>query len=91
MQTVISAFTSSLAGGLIISRALLLILVKRGVNIGSIKDHANTVVDELASFIFAALGFYFQYYVGFSAPFPLNIFLYPVQVMEYYIRWAVTK
>ena len=73
------------------SRAMLLILVKNGFEFGGIKDHTNTVFDEVASYIFAGLGFYFQLHTRFSAPFPLNILLYPVQLTEYYIRYAVTK
>jgi len=84
LQTVISAFTSALAGGLIMSRAMLIILSK-GKN-----DHEDTSVDEVASYVFAGLGFYFQYNMSFSTPFPLNIILFPVELAEYYIRWAVT-
>lgn len=85
IQTVISAFTSALAGGLIMSRAMLLIVFKGA------KDHEDTKVDEIASYVFAGLGFYFQYNMSFSTPFPLNIILFPVEFAEYYIRWAVTK
>ncbi len=91
VQSVISAFASSMAGGLIMSRALLVILSSNGFEFGGIKDHTDTVVDEITSYFFAGLGFYFQIYVGFRAPFPLNIILYPVQMMEYYIRYAVTN
>lgn len=84
IQTVISAATSAMAGGLIISRAILLIVAKG-------KDHNDTRVDEAASYIFAGAGFYFQYYVGFRAPFPLNLFLWPLDIAESYIRWSITK
>jgi hypothetical protein len=85
IQTVISAFTSALAGGLIMSRAMLLIFFH-----GTMK-HEETNADEIASYAFAAVGFYFQYYMSFSTPFPLNIILFPVELVEYYIRWAVTN
>jgi hypothetical protein len=85
IQTVISAFTSALAGGLLVSRAILLILFK-----GKTK-HEDTNADEIASYAFAAAGFYFQYSMSFNTPFPLNILLFPVEVAEYYIRWAVTN
>lgn len=85
IQTAISAFTSALAGGLIMSRAVLLILSKGN------KGHYDTNADEIASYAFAGLGFYFQYNMSFSTPFPLNIILWPVELAEYYIRWAVTK
>jgi len=85
IQTVISAFTSALAGGLIMSRAML------HISFNGKKKHEDTNADEIASYAFAALGFYFQYYMRFSTPFPLNIILFPVELSEYYIRWAVTN
>lgn len=85
IQTVISAFTSALVGGLMMSRALLHIF-SRGK-----KDHESTSKDEMASYVFAGLGFYFQYTMSFDAPFPLNVILFPVELAEYYIRWAVTN
>ncbi|KAL7543578.1 hypothetical protein ACHAXR_013028 [Thalassiosira sp. AJA248-18] len=85
IQTIISAFTSALAGGLIMSRTMMFIVSKGE------KDHQDTYADEIASYVFAGLGFYFQYNMSFSAPFPLNIVLFPVGVAEQYIRWAVTK
>lgn len=55
------------------------------------KDHESTSKDEMASYVFAGLGFYFQYTMSFDAPFPLNVILFPVELAEYYIRWAVTN
>ena len=84
IHTVIfSAATSAMAGGLIMSRAILLIVAKS-------KDHNDTRADEAASYIFAGAGFYFQYYVGFRAPFPLNLVLWPLDIAESYIRWSIT-
>mmetsp|Transcript_6477 Transcript_6477/g.14304 ORF Transcript_6477/g.14304 Transcript_6477/m.14304 type:complete len:102 (+) Transcript_6477:1208-1513(+) len=85
IQTVISAFTSALAGGLIISRALVLIRFKGA------KNHEDTSADEILSYIFGGAGFYFQYTHSFSTPFPLNILLWPVGLAEYYIRWSITN
>mmetsp|Transcript_26237 Transcript_26237/g.42644 ORF Transcript_26237/g.42644 Transcript_26237/m.42644 type:complete len:305 (-) Transcript_26237:114-1028(-) len=87
IQTVITAFTSSLAGGLMMSRAVIVILAKHGQGP---QDHNDTIADEVASYLFAFLGFYFQFTQEFRAPFPLNIILAPLQLAEYYIRWAVT-
>jgi hypothetical protein len=87
IQTIINAFTSSLVGGLMMSRAVLVILAKHGKGP---KDHKDTIVDEVASYIFAFLGFYFQFTNDFSTPFPLNVILAPVQLAENNIRWAVT-
>jgi hypothetical protein len=84
VQTVISAVTSAMAGGLIISRAILQMVAKG-------KDHNDTMADEVVSYGLAGAGFYFQYYVGFDPPFPLNLFLWPVELAETYIRWNITK
>ncbi len=83
IQSIITAFTSSLAGGLIMARAVIVILAKHGMGP---KDHNDTTADEVASYVFAFLGFYFQFTQDFSAPFPFNIILAPVQLAEYWIR-----
>lgn len=88
IQTIITAFTSSLAGGVMMARALIVILAKRGMGP---KDHTDTTADEVASYVFAFLGFYFQFTQSFSTPFPINIILAPVQMAENWIQWAVTE
>ncbi len=85
IQTVLSAFASAMAGGLIMSRAMLHVFFKGR------KDHEETNVDEVASYAFAAIGFYIQYSMSFAVPFPLNVFLLPVELADYCLRWAVTK
>ncbi len=85
IQAVLSAFASAMAGGLHMSRAMLHLLSN------GTKDHSETRADEIASYAFAALGFYFQYSVSFSVPFPLNVILLPVELADYCLRWAVTK
>lgn len=84
IQTIVSAVSSAMAGGLIMSRCIMKIVAKE-------KDHNDTMADEIASYGFAAVGFYFQFYFGFGPPFPLNIFLLPLNVAEAWIRWSVTK
>lgn len=93
IQTVLSSISSAIAGGLIMSRAMLLILVKNDINLGGLitADHEATDVDEIASYVFAFAGICSQFKRGFSVPFPLNVVLYPVQLLEYYIRWSITK
>ena len=63
-----------------ISRAIIDVLAKHGR--GPL-DLNNTIADEVASYIFAFLGFHFQFTQDFSTPFPLNIILAPVQLAEY--------
>jgi hypothetical protein len=43
----------------------------------------------LAGWALAAIGFYFQWCMGFGMPFPLNIILFPFGVAEWYIKWDV--
>lgn len=54
-------------------------------------NHSDTFVDEILSYIFAALGFYFQFSIGFKVPSPFNLLLWPFGTVEYYIRWSITK
>lgn len=82
IQTVISAFASAMSGGLIIARAMLRLRMKNPV---------ETNIDEILSYAFAGMGFYFQYSCSFSTPFPFKIFLFPIEIAEYWIRWSVTK
>uniref|UniRef100_A0A7S4I9Z4 Uncharacterized protein n=1 Tax=Odontella aurita TaxID=265563 RepID=A0A7S4I9Z4_9STRA len=90
IETIRSAFTSALNGGLIMSRALLKIARQKGVSFVPEK-HEDTSIDEIASYVFAGLGFYFQFKMGFKVPFPFNIILMPFEMAEYWIRWTITK
>lgn len=93
IQTIISAVTSAIEGGLLMSRALLKICVEKGINpAGIIPDkHEETNIDETIAYAIAALGFYTQWTMGFDMPFPFNIFLMPFEFAEYYIRWTITS
>lgn len=93
LQAAISAITSAIEGGLIISRTLLRMLVKKGVKLGGLipKKHEYTFIDEAVGYLLAALGFYFQFKFGFSAPFPFNLILLPFETAETYLRWVITK
>lgn len=88
LQTIISAFSSALIGGLMMARALYHVLVKRGYVSGS---HEETSVDEILSYVFAAAGFYFQFKLAFDVPFPFNLLLWPLEFAEWRIRWTLTK
>lgn len=68
-------------------------LLKHNIRLGGliVDDHEKTSVDEYASYVFAALGFMFQFFVGFRAPFPLNLFLWPFEICEWIIRVGVMK
>lgn len=89
IQSIISAFTSALQGGLIVSRALMRIGRKKGFDF--IPPDEDSMIDEVSSYVIAAAGFYFQFSMGFKAQFPLNLILWPFELAEYWIRWTITK
>jgi len=93
IQRVISAFTSALEGGLIMSRTMMKVCYKRGWTLWGFipKNHEDTSLDETLSYLFAALGFYFQYKLGFHVPFPFNFLLFPFEIAESQIQWAITN
>jgi len=88
IQRIISAFSSAVRGGLQTARALLRMAAKRGLWEGK---HEDTYIDEALGWTLALIGFYFQYSLGFSVPWPFNWVLWPFEASEYYIMWAVTS
>lgn len=90
IQTVISAATSAMQGGLQMARALMRMGRKRGVKFLP-ADH-ETYIDEGAAYIFAGLGFYFQFSLHFDVPFPFNWLLWPFELAGECIMggWAST-
>jgi hypothetical protein len=93
IQTLRSAFASAATGGLMMARALLQALVCRGITLGGLvkEDDTETSLDEMLSYAFAALGFYFQYNLGFNMPFPFSLLLWPFKFAESYVRWSITN
>jgi hypothetical protein len=87
------AFASSMRGGLMMARAGYKALLKHNIRLGGIivDNHEETSVDEYASYTLAALGFMFQFFAGFQAPFPLNLLLWPFAIGEWIVRVGVMK
>ena len=75
------------------ARAVYEALPCRGITLGGLvkEDHKDTYLHELMSYVFAGLGFYFQFMLGFNVPFPFSILLWPVQLAESYMRWSITN
>lgn len=92
IQTVISAVASSLDGGLMMARAFYALCVAHKLHfLGTIPDnHEDSYLDEMFSYMFASMGVYFQFKIGFDLPFPLSVLLWPFRIVEYYIRWSIT-
>jgi len=88
IQAIIYAATSAMTGSVIATRALLRILKKKEIYAPG--DLDDTFVDEILGYGVAFLGFYFQFKMNFSVPFPFNVLLFPLEIAENYIRWMVT-
>jgi hypothetical protein len=55
------------------------------------QNEKDSQVDEFLSYLFAGLGFYTQFVLGFKLPSPLNLLLSPFTIAEYYLRWTITS
>jgi len=49
----------------------------------------TTILDEVVGYGIAALGFLWQFGYGFRLPFPLNILLLPIRLIEFCIVWFI--
>lgn len=91
-NSVISAVSSSMVGSLFITRALIKIANDREMTFNGLipKDDKNTQIDELASYVFAFMGVWFQFKIQFSLPVIMRLFLWPIEIAEWFIQWSVT-
>lgn len=90
IQTVISALSSAMRGGLIVSRAIMKLAVKNGWEFVP-KNHQDTNIDEYLAYGMCAFGFYFQFSMNFEVPFPFNILLMPFELAEMFIKYQVAS
>jgi len=88
IQRVISAFHSAIRGGTMCTQYLLQFAKDKGYISFDIED---VYIKQATGWGVAALGFLFQLSVGFSVPFPLSLFLWPVSIVEYLIVWSVSS
>ena len=88
LQRVISAFHSSIRGGLMIARNVLIYLkIMKFIHI----DDKDSIIDEAIGYGLAALGFWLQLSNSFRLPFPLNLILFPFTLIEWFLTWSVSK
>lgn len=98
LQVLISAFYSALRGGRMFADALFDLLVEYDKlsivealpGVSKPFDPNTSYLDEVVVYTLAALGFAYQFLVGFSLPFPLNIIFLPLEVLEWFLRWQIT-
>ena len=50
---------------------------------------AGQYVDEILGYALAAAGFAYQISTNFAVPFPLNIVLFPLDMVEWVLRWQI--
>ncbi len=93
IKTIIITVTSALTGALLVSRALLKLAQSHGVTLNGMvpKDDRDTYLDEVVSYVIAFIGIWFQFKIRFDIPFPLNLFLWPLEIIEYLIKFSITK
>ena len=88
LQTVVGAFHSSIRGGKLATVAGLQLAKNRGWVSAEFKLESKTA--NFIAMVIAGTGFMWQLYQGFSVPFPLNIILLPVTVLESALKFCLT-
>jgi len=84
---IISAFHSAFRGGVLMARGIIHYLEHIG-HIDKI-DPKETYLDEVVGITLGFIGLYWQLSYGFGLPFPLNIILFPLTLLEWMITWIV--
>lgn len=83
----LTAVHSSIRGGQLLANGVAKYLHRQGQLKGKLEDVAPTV--ELLGIVAAVIGFMWQLTSFFSLPFPLNVLLLPVTLVESLLTWAV--
>lgn len=98
LQMVISSIYSALRGGRMVADGLCELIVQNGweeyaerlPGVSKPFDPNTSYLDEAVQYTLAALGVAYQLGVGFQLPFPVNIVLLPLEIVEWVLRWQVT-
>lgn len=86
VHRVISAFYSAIRGAELFAKGLSHFLNRNGIEL-PVEDDSFAFALLVCSV--ATLGFLTQVLSGFSLPFPLNLFLLPLTIVEWLLMWAV--
>lgn len=85
---VISAYHSAIRGGNMFATNIIEYLN----TMGYVKlNVADTHIDEIAGYLIAGVGLWFQLSMGFQLPFPLNVLMFPFTLLEWWFMWLVNS
>jgi len=87
IQRVISAFYSSIRGAQMFTHGILT-YISRNEYMDVKPDQSSALFVGLTAII-AWTGFAWQLRSGFTLPFPLNVLLFPITILEWFITWFV--
>jgi len=87
LERIISGFHSAVRGGFMFARCMLAYLAVQQI-IPAI-DHEDTYIDEIVGAIIAAVGFGFQFSMGFTLPWFLKLPFLPLTIVEYLLQGAL--
>jgi len=97
VQEVISAYYSGLRGGRLFALGLFDLINENGLvskapeRVQKCFDADNSFLDEVLGWALAAAGIYVQFTSGFDViPFPVDIVFYPLDILEWLLRYQVT-
>lgn len=102
IQMVIAMYYSALRGGQMFANALFELLNLTGYvkHLGRVPglsldeqgnlDPADTIIDEVIGYTLAGCGMLYQVQTGFHLPFPINLLLAPVSILEAYLRVQIS-
>jgi hypothetical protein len=98
LQMVISAWNSALRGGRIFADALFNILIEKGwldkcpdwLVGGKPFDLDKCFLDEIVMALIAGGGLFFQLSSGFNPGFIINVLLFPLTIIEWFLRWQIS-
>lgn len=85
---VISAYHSAIRGGNMFATNIIEYLNTMGYTKINVAD---THLDEVAGYLIAGLGLWFQMSAGFQLPFPLNVLMFPFTLLEWWFMWLVSS
>ena len=97
LQMIIAAVSSGLRGGRIFADALVALAVERDWMdklpdwvAAKPYDPDKSFLDEVVMYAVAVAGIAFQIFLGFQLPFPVNLVLWPLQVVEWILRIQIS-